>query len=93
MDSLLPHARSARLRRSVRRSRLEDLHESRISRKGASSSNTCAREVEARAAEGHGTRKTSRKTVTLEKYKDWENYARLREWTVEAAYYNLKIYK
>jgi hypothetical protein len=34
-----------------------------------------------------------RKTVKLEKYKDWENYALLREWNVEAAYYNLKIYK
>jgi glyoxylase-like metal-dependent hydrolase (beta-lactamase superfamily II) len=34
-----------------------------------------------------------RKTVTLEKYKDWVNYDRLHVWNVEAAYYNLKIYK
>jgi hypothetical protein len=34
-----------------------------------------------------------RKNVTLGKYKDWANYERLREWNVEAAYYNLKIYK
>jgi glyoxylase-like metal-dependent hydrolase (beta-lactamase superfamily II) len=34
-----------------------------------------------------------RKNVTLGRYKDWANYERLREWNVEAAYYNLKIYK
>ncbi len=34
-----------------------------------------------------------RKSVTLEKYKGWVNYERLRVWNVEAAYYNLKIYK
>ena len=34
-----------------------------------------------------------RKAVTLSKYKDWVNYERLRVWNVEAAYYNLKIYK
>ena len=34
-----------------------------------------------------------RKNVTLEKYKGWVNYERLRVWNVEAAYYNLKIYK
>ena len=34
-----------------------------------------------------------RKTITLDKYKDWVNYERLRVWNVEAAYYNLKIYK
>ncbi len=34
-----------------------------------------------------------KKNVRLEKYKDWENYALLHEWNVEAAYYNLKIYK
>jgi glyoxylase-like metal-dependent hydrolase (beta-lactamase superfamily II) len=34
-----------------------------------------------------------RKTVTLDRYKDWTGYERLREWNVEAAYYNLKIYR
>ena len=34
-----------------------------------------------------------RKSITLDKYKDWANYDRLRLWNVEAAYYNLKIYK
>ena len=34
-----------------------------------------------------------RQTVKLEKYKDWVNYERLRDYNVEAAYYNLKIYK
>jgi glyoxylase-like metal-dependent hydrolase (beta-lactamase superfamily II) len=34
-----------------------------------------------------------RKTITLSRYKDWANYERLRVWNVEAAYYNLKIYK
>src|SRR5262245_6053374 len=34
-----------------------------------------------------------RKSVTLQRYKDWANYERLRVWNVEAAYYNLKIYK
>jgi len=34
-----------------------------------------------------------RKAITLSPYKDWANYERLRVWNVEAAYYNLKIYK
>ena len=34
-----------------------------------------------------------RKTITLSRYKDWANYERLRVWNVEAAYYNLKMYK
>jgi glyoxylase-like metal-dependent hydrolase (beta-lactamase superfamily II) len=34
-----------------------------------------------------------RKSITLSKYKDWANYERLRAWNVEAAYYNLKMYK
>ena len=34
-----------------------------------------------------------KRTVTLEKYKDWAYYARLREDNIEAAYNNLKTYK
>jgi glyoxylase-like metal-dependent hydrolase (beta-lactamase superfamily II) len=34
-----------------------------------------------------------KRTVTLDKYKDWANYARLRENNVEAAYENLKLYR
>lgn len=34
-----------------------------------------------------------KKNVTLGKYRNWANYERLREWNVEAAYYNLKIYR
>ncbi len=34
-----------------------------------------------------------KKTLLLEKYKDWAYYARLREDDIEAAYNNLKIYR
>ncbi len=34
-----------------------------------------------------------KKTLMLEPYKDWRHYAQLREYNIEAAYYNLKIYK
>jgi len=50
------------------------------------------REVDAAMSKGLGLEEI-RRTVKLEKYKDWENYALLRGWNVEAAYYNLKIYK
>ncbi len=50
------------------------------------------REVETAMSKGMGLEEI-RKNVMLEKYRDWENYALLREWSVEAAYYNLKIYK
>jgi glyoxylase-like metal-dependent hydrolase (beta-lactamase superfamily II) len=33
-----------------------------------------------------------RRTVTLDKYKDWRYYERLRDLAVTSAYYNLKIY-
>jgi glyoxylase-like metal-dependent hydrolase (beta-lactamase superfamily II) len=49
-------------------------------------------EVSAAMAKGM-TLEELRKSVTLSKYKDWMNYERLREWNVEAAYYNLKIYR
>jgi glyoxylase-like metal-dependent hydrolase (beta-lactamase superfamily II) len=50
------------------------------------------KEVSAAMAKGMSLEQI-RKTVTLSKYRDWVNYERLREWNVEAAYYNLKIYK
>jgi glyoxylase-like metal-dependent hydrolase (beta-lactamase superfamily II) len=34
-----------------------------------------------------------KRTVLLEKYKDWKFYDRLREDNIEAAYFNLKIYR
>jgi glyoxylase-like metal-dependent hydrolase (beta-lactamase superfamily II) len=34
-----------------------------------------------------------KRTVLLEKYKDWANYQRLREDNIEAAYNNLKMYR
>jgi len=34
-----------------------------------------------------------KRTVLLEKYKDWAYYARLREDNIEAAYNNLRIYR
>jgi glyoxylase-like metal-dependent hydrolase (beta-lactamase superfamily II) len=34
-----------------------------------------------------------KKTLMLEPYKDWKHYDRLREYNIEAAYMNLKIYK
>jgi glyoxylase-like metal-dependent hydrolase (beta-lactamase superfamily II) len=34
-----------------------------------------------------------KRTILLEKYKDWAYYARLREDDIEAAYNNLKIYR
>jgi len=34
-----------------------------------------------------------RRTLMLEKYKDWANYDRLRVMNIEAAYHNLSIYK
>ena len=50
------------------------------------------REVSAAMAKGR-TLDQMRKEITLSKYKDWANYDLLRLWNVEAAYYNLKIYK
>ena len=32
-------------------------------------------------------------TITLERYKDWANYERLRRMNVEAAYWNLVRYR
>jgi hypothetical protein len=34
-----------------------------------------------------------KRTVMLEEYADWANYARLRERNVEAAYNNLMLYR
>jgi glyoxylase-like metal-dependent hydrolase (beta-lactamase superfamily II) len=34
-----------------------------------------------------------KRTVTLDRYKDWANYDRLRTYNVEAAYLNLKLYR
>jgi glyoxylase-like metal-dependent hydrolase (beta-lactamase superfamily II) len=34
-----------------------------------------------------------KKTLMLEPYKSWRHYEQLRTWNIEAAYYNLKIYK
>jgi hypothetical protein len=34
-----------------------------------------------------------KRTVLLEKYKGWKFYDRLREDNIEAAYFNLKIYR
>jgi hypothetical protein len=34
-----------------------------------------------------------KRTVMLEKYKDWANYQRLRQDNIESAYNNLKIYR
>jgi glyoxylase-like metal-dependent hydrolase (beta-lactamase superfamily II) len=34
-----------------------------------------------------------KRTILLEKYKDWKFYGRLREDNIEAAYLNLKIYR
>jgi glyoxylase-like metal-dependent hydrolase (beta-lactamase superfamily II) len=34
-----------------------------------------------------------KKSIMLEPYKDWRHYQQLREYNIEAAYYNLKIYK
>jgi glyoxylase-like metal-dependent hydrolase (beta-lactamase superfamily II) len=49
-------------------------------------------EVSAAIAKGMSL-EDMRKNVTLGKYKGWANYERLRVWNVEAAYYNLKIYR
>jgi glyoxylase-like metal-dependent hydrolase (beta-lactamase superfamily II) len=50
------------------------------------------KEVSTAMSKGMGLEEI-RKTVTLDKYKDWVNYERLRDYNVEAAYYNLKIYR
>lgn len=50
------------------------------------------REVSAAMAKGLSLDEM-RKLITLDKYKDWANYERLRVWNVEAAYHNLKMYK
>jgi glyoxylase-like metal-dependent hydrolase (beta-lactamase superfamily II) len=34
-----------------------------------------------------------KRTLTLDRYKDWANYDRLRAYNVEAAYLNLKLYR
>ncbi len=34
-----------------------------------------------------------KESVTLEKYRGWVNYERLRTYNVEAAYHNLKLYR
>jgi glyoxylase-like metal-dependent hydrolase (beta-lactamase superfamily II) len=34
-----------------------------------------------------------KKTLMLEPYKSWRHYEQLRTWNIEAAYYNLKIFK
>jgi hypothetical protein len=34
-----------------------------------------------------------KQAVRLEKYRDWQNYERLREDNVVSAYYNLKLYR
>jgi glyoxylase-like metal-dependent hydrolase (beta-lactamase superfamily II) len=39
------------------------------------------------------SREELKQSVTLEKYRDWVNYDRLRSYNVEAAYDNLKLYR
>jgi glyoxylase-like metal-dependent hydrolase (beta-lactamase superfamily II) len=48
--------------------------------------------VSAGMAQGKGLDELKR-TVLLEKYKDWANYGRLREDNISATYFNLKIYR
>lgn len=50
------------------------------------------REVTAGMAQGKGLEEL-KQTVRLEKYRDWQNYERLREDNVAAAYNNLKLYR
>ena len=50
------------------------------------------REVQAAMSKGMSLEQM-KKTLMLEPYKDWRHYAQLREYNIEAAYYNLKIYK
>lgn len=49
-------------------------------------------EVTAGMAKGLGPDEL-KQTVRLEKYRDWQNYERLREDNVVSAYYNLKLYR
>lgn len=51
-----------------------------------------AKAVSEGMAQGRGIDEL-KKTILLEKYKDWAYYARLREDDIEAAYNNLKIYR
>ena len=53
-------------------------------------------DLRAAVAEGMSQGKTLeelKRTVLLEKYKDWTNYQRLRQDNIEAAYNNLKTYR
>jgi glyoxylase-like metal-dependent hydrolase (beta-lactamase superfamily II) len=50
------------------------------------------REVETAMSKGMSLEQM-KKTLMLEPYKDWKHYDRLREYNIEAAYLNLKIYK
>jgi glyoxylase-like metal-dependent hydrolase (beta-lactamase superfamily II) len=50
------------------------------------------REVQAAMSKGMSLEQM-KKTLMLEPYKDWRHYQQLREYNIEAAYYNLKIYK
>ncbi len=50
------------------------------------------REVQAAMSKGMSLEQM-KKTLMLEPYKDWRHYEQLRTWNIEAAYYNLKIYK
>ena len=50
------------------------------------------REVQAAMSKGMSLEQM-KKTLMLEPYKSWRHYEQLRTWNIEAAYYNLKIYK
>jgi len=51
-----------------------------------------AAEVSAGMAQGKSLAEL-KKSILLEKYKDWSFYPRLREDNIEAAYNNLKLYR
>jgi glyoxylase-like metal-dependent hydrolase (beta-lactamase superfamily II) len=50
------------------------------------------REVEAAMSRGESLEQM-KKSITLEPYREWRHYEALRGFNIEAAYYNLKIYK
>jgi hypothetical protein len=50
------------------------------------------REVEAAMSKGMSLAQM-KETIMLEPYKGWAHYDRLRKDNIEAAYYNLKIYR
>jgi glyoxylase-like metal-dependent hydrolase (beta-lactamase superfamily II) len=50
------------------------------------------REVQTAMAKGMSLEQM-RQSITLEPYKSWRHYAQLRQFNVEAAYYNLRMFK